>query len=683
MIPEYLSPLANHLWQSTIVLGVVALLVLALRKNSARVRYRLWFAAALKFLVPFSLLVSIGQQFEWRTPPTVTQRPLWTVAEISMPFDPAPAASGPPSAASATPRLNSIPTILVFIWVCGFAVSLWPWMRSWRRVRGALNVATSMHVELPINDISVRVVSSPALLEPAVFGILSPILLLSDGIAEIMTPQQFKAILVHELCHVRRRDNLVTAVYMAIETLFWFYPLVRWIGKRLMDERERACDEEVIRLGNEPLVYAEGILNVCKSYLESPLRCASGVTGSDLKKRIRAILNGRVADVNLAKKIVLAVTGMWVLAIPLIVGVVNVSQALQSRQDISGTWQGTLRAGARELRIVVKISREIGGLKALMYSIDQGPGSNTSSVVTVQDSNVKISFPAIGGVYEGRLNVDGNSLTGTWTQLQTVPFNLMRATADSAWAIPEPPGPPKPMAADANPVFEVATIKLSRPDDQRSPTIQIQNRRLLTWNKSVMNLITYAYSINPSEVVNGPDWLDTKYDIIGQPDGEGQPSQQQWHIMVQKLLADRFKLSFHRDKKEVSIYALTVARNGPKVAASTGDPKGPPNLAMPARGRFRARNATMVDFAGELQAVLDRPVIDQTSISGRYDFALNWSPDDFQAARLSAFPTPQQLNGEVPDLFTAIQEQLGLRLESTKGTVEVLVIDRIQRPTEN
>jgi len=79
------------------------------------------------------------------------------------------------------------------------------------------------------------------------------------------------------MCHVRRRDNLATAMYMLVESLFWFYPLVRWIGKQLINERERACDEEVLELGNEPLVYAEGILSVCKSYLESPLQCASGL----------------------------------------------------------------------------------------------------------------------------------------------------------------------------------------------------------------------------------------------------------------------------------------------------------------------------------------------------------------------------------------------------------------------
>ena len=366
----------------------------------------------------------------------------------------------------------------------------------------------------------------------------------------------------------------------------------------------------------------------------------------------------------------------------LVVGA-SYASALQTR-EIEGTWQGTLRAGTRELRIVMKISNDASGLKALMYNIDQGPASIPSNSITMQNGNIKISFSGINGTYDGKLTADGNSLAGTWTQLQTVPFNLIRATADTAWTIPEPPAPPKAMPADADPAFEVATIRLSRPDDPRLPTIQIQNRRLLTWNKTVMNLITYAYSMNPSEVVNGPDWLDTKYDIVGQPGGEGQPSQKQWQIMIQKLLAERFKLSFHREKKEASVYVLTVAKSGPKLLApSTGDPKGSPNLAMPARGRFRARNATMVDFAGELQANLDRTVVDQTGISGRYDFALNWTPDDFQNSRLSAFPVPQQGNGEVPDLFTALQEQLGLRLESTKGSIEVLVIDHIEKPSEN
>jgi hypothetical protein len=233
-----------------------------------------------------------------------------------------------------------------------------------------------------------------------VVGIFRPVLVLPEGIAARMTPEQLNAILIHELCHVRRRDNLATAIYMIVESLFWFYPLVRWIGKQLINERERACDEEVLRLGNEPLVYAEGILNVCKCYLESPLQCASGVTGADLKKRIRAILKGHVANLSLTKKGILAVAGMWAVAMPLIIGMATASHALQAR-SLTGTWQGAVRAGERELRIVMKISNDAGGLRALLYSIDRGPGATPSATFTPQGANVKISFPANGITYEG------------------------------------------------------------------------------------------------------------------------------------------------------------------------------------------------------------------------------------------------------------------------------------------
>lgn len=110
---------------------------------------------------------------------------------------------------------------------------------------------------------------------------------------------------------------------MAVEALFWFYPLVWWLGARLMEERERACDEDVLRMGSEPKVYAEGILKICELYLASPLPCVAGVTGANLKKRIEAIMENRtILSLTLAKKAALAVAGMAVLAAPIVIGII-------------------------------------------------------------------------------------------------------------------------------------------------------------------------------------------------------------------------------------------------------------------------------------------------------------------------------------------------------------------------
>jgi uncharacterized protein (TIGR03435 family) len=417
----------------------------------------------------------------------------------------------------------------------------------------------------------------------------------------------------------------------------------------------------------------------------------SGVTGADIKKRLRGILAGGVAhELSRGRKAALATLGLAALAVPFIIGVWY-APALHAQSagqpNLVGTWQGTVRAGAADLRIVIKISNDSAGLKALWYSIDRGPGSFSSSAVSVQDSNVTISFQAMDGIFLGKLSSDGNSLPGTWTRNGTVPLNLIRATAETAWAIPEPAPRPRAMAADANPACEVATIKPSRPDDQRVPMIQIRGRRLEATNESVMSLIENAWLIHPSKVVSAPGWLDTKYDIVCQPAGEGQPSLQQWNVMLQKLLAERFRFSFHWDKKEAPVYELTVSKNGSKLTASTSDS---PNFGMPARGRLRLRSVTTADLASTLMSFLDRPVIDRTGISGHYDVALSWTLDDFQASRLPAgVPAPgdskdfSNQTTEFPDLFTALQQQLGLKLESAKGLVDFMVIDRIERPTEN
>src|SRR5262249_50747203 len=157
-------------------------------------RYGLWLAAAMKFLIPFSLFVGIGQQFAWRTPPDITQRPIAAVTEISVPFAETarPVAALPAAAAKANP----MPVILLAVWLCGCAGSVTFWIRSWLRVTAILKAASAVPVDLPVNDTSVQVVSSQHLFEPAVVGIFRPVLLLPEGIAARMTPEQLNAILI-------------------------------------------------------------------------------------------------------------------------------------------------------------------------------------------------------------------------------------------------------------------------------------------------------------------------------------------------------------------------------------------------------------------------------------------------------------------------------------------------------
>ena len=360
------------------------------------------------------------------------------------------------------------------------------------------------------------------------------------------------------------------------------------------------------------------------------------------------------------------------------------SAAMAQSQDITGSWQGTLHAPGRDLRIVFKVSKAPDGkLSGVMYSIDQGGQPITASSVSVEGSTVKYAVSAINGSYEGTLSADGSTIDGKWTQGPgTNDLTLGRATADTAWAIP---APPKPMTA-TDPSFEVATIKLSPPDEQgKFFTVTRGSNQVRTGNTTLSDLVTFAYGVHPKQVINAPDWADKdKFDILGKPDAEGVPNQAQLRTMMQKLLASRFQLTFHKDTRELSVYELVVAKSGPKLtpSATQGDL---PGLFFRGLGDLPARNATMADFAGLLQAaVLDKPVVDHTGITGRYDFELKWTPDQSQFEALGGIKTPPADNPDAPpDLYTAIQQQIGLKIDATKAPTEVMVIDKVEKPSPN
>ena len=350
-------------------------------------------------------------------------------------------------------------------------------------------------------------------------------------------------------------------------------------------------------------------------------------------------------------------------------------------QTMTGNWQGTLNAG-QQLRIVVVIaSADGGGLKATFYSIDQTSQGMPATMVTLQGNTLRLSLPAVAGAFEGTLNADRTSISGTFTQAgNALPLTLNRATPDTAWAMPEPP---KPMT-DAGAVFDVATIKPSIPD-RPGKLFTVKGRQVLSLNTTVYDLMTFAYDLHVRQITGGPSWLESdKYDITGQPVGQGQPTLPQMRAMLRQLMTDRFKLAFHREKRELPVYAITIAAGGPKMTKNDSNPNGLPNLLFRGLGMLPASNATLADLAGVMQtAVLDRPVVDKTGLQGRYDFTLQWTPDETQFTQMGVRVPPPSPDATAPVLFTAFQEQLGLKLESTKAPVDVLVIDRIDRPSEN
>ncbi len=371
---------------------------------------------------------------------------------------------------------------------------------------------------------------------------------------------------------------------------------------------------------------------------------------------------------------------LWMMALAALLG-----SALQA-QNITGNWQGTFQAGPQKARIVFKIALENDKLQATLYIVDQ-PSPPFATTITRDGPTIKMTIPSINGTYEGKLSGDGNSIAGTLTLGAPLALNLARATPETAWAIPEPPPPPVRMALNANPAFEVATIKPSDPASQ-GQIITLRGAEVITTNVTVHDLINLAYWLHPKQLTGGPAWTESdKFDMAGKPDVPGQPNVDQMKMMIQKLLADRFQLKFHFEKRDLSAYAVRITKTGAKIIRSQDDPKGLPGFYF---GRAAAgttltfRNSPMSQITAVLQNFLDKPVVDQSGLSEKYDLTLTFTLDPAQAARLGGAPSPAPDNPDAaPDVFAAFERQLGLKLESTKAPVDVMVIDKVEKPSEN
>ena len=234
--------------------------------------------------------------------------------------------------------------------------------------------------------------------------------------------------------------------------------------------------------------------------------------------------------------------------------------------------------------------------------------------------------------------------------------------------------------------FEVATIKLT-PADFRARYMTMQGaHQFVAKGYTVRFLVSAAYNLPPRAITGGPDWIDLdRYDILAATPGETRPTVEQQMAMLRTLLAERFNLAFHTEPREFPVYVLTIAKGGMKLKASA-TPDAQPMLVSTVfpgdRIVLPARNAAMAEFASTLQrAILDRPVLDKTDLPGRYDFDLEWTYDDTQFGG-NLPPLAQQTSGK-PDFFAALGQQLGLKLESSRAAIAAIVIDAVQRPSDN
>jgi beta-lactamase regulating signal transducer with metallopeptidase domain len=314
------------------------------------------------------------------------------VRQIAEPF---------PAIAAATTTATSVPTswipmMLAALWACGLLVVAVMRLRGWLQIRSA--VRQSVLTNNPLSDPHVDVRATSDLLEPGVVGVWRPVLLLPAGIEQQLTAVQMQSVLAHEQCHVRRRDNLTAFVHIAVETVFWFHPLVWWIGSRLVEERERACDEAVLILGVQPRDYAEGIVNVCKHYVESPIACVAGVTGSNLKQRIEDIMMNRIGrTLSLTRRVMLTAAAVCTLATPVVVGALAPPAGAQSSAPAPAA-QTAPAPKVGDLAAVLKVMRDPAATAA---DKERLIGKTYSGIVVVDQVRLGSNAAVVWGLPDG------------------------------------------------------------------------------------------------------------------------------------------------------------------------------------------------------------------------------------------------------------------------------------------
>jgi uncharacterized protein (TIGR03435 family) len=525
----------------------------------------------------------------------------------------------PTTLVAAPAQFQWLAPLLVGVWLFGFAAITLRRVKQWREIRAAVRTSTPWDTAAAVPaDIDVR--TAPSMLEPGVVGLRRPVILLPAGIDRYLTADQFAAVVAHEVCHVRRRDNLTAVIHMAVEALCWFHPMVWWIGARLVATREQACDEHVIAGTAEPIAYAEGIAGVCRRYVETPLMSVSGVGGADVKSRIDAILANRIGlRLTLPKRLVLAALAALSLTIPIVTGAIEEAAFAASQQQV---------APASGTRIDPQLRFEVASVKPVA-----GTSGTFGRFLPILPRFEYTDLP-IGWFLRTALDKADYQMIGAPDWIDTERYTIMAKAPDGA-----------PQAA-------LTTLMLNLLKDRFQLTTHLETREL-----PIFNLVMTRTDGRP-----GPNLKATPADC-------------------QATIADR----------NAAAQAFAAGRGAPPPMPPLGDINARPacGFGRLLTGNVAVSGRTIAQFVTTLSEWMGRPVIDKTGLTGLYDFTLKFAPEDVRDAGPLG-PTLTLMRGQVqaprvdpdaPSLAAALQEQLGLKLESARGPIDVVVIDRLEKPT--
>ena len=360
----------------------------------------------------------------------------------------------------------------------------------------------------------------------------------------------------------------------------------------------------------------------------------------------------------------------------------------QAPAKLDGVWQGAVRQpDGKDNRWVVKIETAGAGLKGTLWFIDQKSPAIPIEKVELSGGTLSLNIERVGMTYEGKMAPDGNTIAGVRSAGDNkAPLIFVRAMPGTAWEIPLPPPPLAKMDPNANPAFEVATIKPQAPGEQNFAFL-LNRGNFIGRGLTLEKLMTISLTLNAAQIAGLPDWArQDKYDIEAKPDTPGSPSLKQFFGEVAKLMTERYGLRYHIEKRVMTAYSLNVARSGIKMKPAPDGSGDIPGFGLPPGG-LNINNATMGELCGLLQSdVLDHPVVDQTGLgAARYGGLLKYQMDDNQAIKMGMpkAPPPPDTGDVPPPLITALAEQFGLKLESGKVPVDVIVVDSVSKPTPN